>query len=233
MDPLAALQEQGKEKREEDTTGEAATQQRAKEIIAAIEQRRQQDGQQPRLTTTHKDNNDNNDDNGKEGEGSTTRKRVETPRRQVEDTTIATEMAIAERQERGILQVRKRRRRFVVATTTVLACLSTMTASLSHIVFTTLPFVAQHPEVVSNYLNGRQVERLQLVYNYSCQAGDYYRSYYRPTLELYHNMTTTPKKDEVVDVEQVTTGAATSLPPLRAPKTEILGDWHDVKDYLE
>ena len=44
-------------------------------------------------------------------------------------------------------------------------------------------------------------------------------------------MTTTPKKtDEVVDVEQETTGA--SLPPLRAPKTDILGDWRDVKDYL-
>ena len=33
-------------------------------------------------------------------------------------------------------------------------------------------------------------------------------------------------------MEQETAGAATSLPPLRAPKTEILGDWHDVKDYL-
>ena len=33
----------------------------------------------------------------------------------------------------------RRRRRFVAATTTVLACLSTVTTSLSHIVFTTLP----------------------------------------------------------------------------------------------
>ena len=45
-------------------------------------------------------------------------------------------------------------------------------------------------------------------------------------------MTTTPKKDEVVDVEKKTTGATTSLPPLRAPKTDILGHWHDIKDYL-
>ena len=45
-----------------------------------------------------------------------------------------------------------------------------MTTSLSHIVFTTLPFVAQHLQVAYNYLDWRQVERLQLVYNYSCQA---------------------------------------------------------------
>ena len=70
--------------------------------------------------------------------------------------------------------------------------------------------------------------------DYSCQAGDYYRSYYRTTLEFYHKTTTTPKKtDEVVDVEQETTATApTRLPTLRAPKVQILGDWHDVKDYL-
>ena len=136
-------------------------------------------------------------------------------------------MAIAERHERGILQVKKmRRRRFVVATTTILACLSTVTTSLSHIVFTTLPFVAQQLQVASNYVSWRQVERQQL-------AGDYYRSYYRSTLDLYYNVTATPKKtDEVVDVEQDATGASTTLPTLRAPKTEILGGWHDVKDYL-
>ena len=105
---------------------------------------------------TNQDNNDNNDNNGREGEDSTTRRRVGGVGHQgdkIEDTTIAAEMAIAERQERGILQVRKKRRRhFVVATTTVLACLSTVTTSLSHIVFTTLPFVAQHLQVVSNYV---------------------------------------------------------------------------------
>ena len=201
MDPVAALQqpeatkEEGKEKTEEDTTGEAALQKQAKEIMAAMLQRKQQHRQQqPRLTTTYKDNNDNNDDNGKEGEGSTTRRRVETPRRQDEDTTTTTEMAIVEREERGILQVRKRRRRFVVATTTILACLSTVTTSLSHIVFATLPFVAQHLQVAYNYLDWRQVERLQLVYNYGCQAGNYYRSYYRSTLESYYNMTATTKE---------------------------------------
>ena len=36
---------------------------------------------------------------------------------------------------------------------------------------------------------------------------------------------------EIQHVEE-TTGAPTTLPPLRAPKTEILGDWHDVKGYL-
>ena len=105
--------------------------------------------------------------------------------------------------------------------------------SLSHIVLTTLPLVAQHLQVASNHLSWRQVERLQLIYNYSCQAGDYYWSYYKSTLELYHNMTTTPKKDGVIDVEKEdATTASTSLPPLRAPRTEFLGDWHDVKDYL-
>ena len=90
--------------------------------------------------------------------------------------------------------------------------------------FTTLPFVAQHLQVVSNYLSWRQVERLQFIYNYSCQAGDYHRSYYRTTLEFYNNMTATPKKtDEVVDVEQVTTGAPTSLPPLRGTQDRDLG----------
>ena len=38
---------------------------------------------------------------------------------------------------------------------------------------------------------------------------------------------------QVVDVEQeTTTTAPRSLPALRAPKVQILGDWHDVKDYL-
>ena len=124
--------------------------------------------------------------------------------------------------------MRRRRRRLVVATTTtVLACLSTVTTSLSHLMFTTLPFVAQQLQVASDYLSWRQVERLQLVYNYSCQLGDYYRSYYRTTLELYHNMTTTPKTTgEVIDVEQ-TTGPATSLPPLKAPTVEPLGRLED------
>ena len=47
-------------------------------------------------------------------------------------------------------------------------------------------------------------------------------------------MTTTPKKAEVIDVEeeQTTTGASTSLLPLRAPRPDHLVDWHDVKDYL-
>ena len=105
--------------------------------------------------------------------------------------------------------VRRRRRRLVVATTTtVLACLSTVTTSLSQFMFTTLPFVAQQLQVASNYVSWRQVERLQLIYNYSCQLGDYSRSYYRTTLELYHNMTTTPKTGEVIDVE--TTDYSTS-----------------------
>ena len=89
-----------------------------------------------------------------------------------------------------------------------------MTTSLSHFVFTTLPFVAQQLQVASDYVSWRQVERLQLIYNYSCQAGDYYRSYYRTTLELYHNMTTTP----VINIEETTAGTpSTTLPPLLQP----------------
>ena len=104
-----------------------------------------------------------------------------------------------------------------------------MTTSLSHFVFTTLPFVAQQLQVASDYVSWRQVERLQLIYNYSCQAGDYYRSYYRTTLELYHNMTTTP----VINIEETTAGTpSTTLPPLRAPKVQALKDWRDVKHYL-
>ena len=64
-----------------------------------------------------------------------------------------------------------------------------------------MPFVAQQLQAASNYLSWRQVERLQLIYNYSCRAGDYYRSYYRTTLEFYNNMTTAP--NEVVNVEVV------------------------------
>ena len=128
-----------------------------------MRQRKQQQSrqQQQRQVTTRDDTNDNGDD-GRE-EDNPTRRRVETPRRQEEDTTVVTEMAIAERQERGVLQLRRRRRqRFVVASTTVLACLSTVTTSLSHIVFTTLPFVAQQLQLVSSYACWRQVERLQL-----------------------------------------------------------------------
>ena len=121
----------------------------------------------------------------------------------------------------------------VATTTTVLACLSTVTTSLSHIVFTTLPFVAQQLQLASNYVSWRQVERLQLIYNYSCQAGDYYRSYYGTTLELYYNMTTTPKPEELINVEETTAGTPSrSLPTLRAPKVQALKDWRDVKDYL-
>ena len=47
-------------------------------------------------------------------------------------------------------------------------------------------------------------------------------------------MTTTPKREEVIDVEkeQTTTGASTSLPPLRAPKPDHMVDWHDVRNCL-
>ena len=89
-------------------------------------------------------NNDNHDDNGRrEGEDYDGR-RVETPRRQGGDTTGENRLAIVERPERRELQVmRRRRRRLVVATTTtVLACLSTVTTSLSQFMFTTLPFIA-------------------------------------------------------------------------------------------
>ena len=217
IDPIAILQQEEQEKEQEATTGGVSLQQRAEEIIAAIHQRKQQSRQQQQLqrVTT----NDNNDDNGRREGEDYDRRRIKTSRRQGGDTTAENRLAIIERPERGELQVRRRRRRrLVVATTTaVLACLSTVTTSLSHFVFTTLPFVAQQLQVASDYVSWRQVERLQLIYNYSCQAGDYYRSYYRTTWELYYKMTTTPKKtEEVIDVEQTTT-PATSLPPLKAP----------------
>ena len=216
MDPVAVLQQEGQEKEQEgETTREVPLRQKAAEILAAIQQRKQQSRQRQQHVTT----NDDNDDNGRaEGEDHN-RRRVETARRQGEDTTAETRLAIVERHETGELQLqvrRRRRRRLVVTTTTtVLACLSTVTTSLSHFMFTTLPFVAQQLQVASSYVSWRQVERLQLIYNYSCQAGDYYRSYYRTALELYDNMTTTP----VIDVEQTTAGTpSTTLPPLRAPK---------------
>ena len=213
-----------------ETPGESSLQQRANEILTAIRQRKQQWRQQrQQQRTTDDDHHDNNDNN---------RRRVETPRRQEErDTTRETRLAIV---ERGELQVRRRRRRrlVVATTTTVLACLSTVTTSLSQFMFTTLPFVAQQLQVASNYISWRQVERLQLIYNYSCQLGDYSRSYYRTTLELYHNMTTTPKKDDtkkaddVIDVETTEAGPSNRLPPLKAPTIEPLGGWKEVKHYL-
>ena len=129
---------------------------------------------------------------------------------------------------------RKRRRLVVATTTTVLACLSTVTTSLSQFMFTTLPFVAQQLQVASNYVSWRQVERLQLIYNYSCQLGNYSWSYYRTTLELHHNMTATPKTTgEVIDVETTTANIpASSPPPLKAPTVEPLGHWKMVKGYL-
>ena len=234
IDPVALLQQEGQEKESEqegDTTGETSLQQRASEILTASRQRKQQWRQQrQQQRTTDNDNNDNNDNN---------RRRVETPRRQEErDTTAETRLVIV---ERGELQVRRRRRRrlVVATTTTVLACLSTVTTSLSHFMFTTLPFVAQQLQVASDYVSWRQVERLQLAYNYSCQLGDYYRSYYRTTLELYHNMTTTPKKDDskktddnVIDVETTEAGPSTRLPALKAPTIAPLGGWKEVKYYL-
>ena len=232
IDPVAVLQQEEQGREEGGDTGEVSLQHRAEEILAAIQQRKQQSRrqQQIRQQQQHVTTNDNNDDNGRTGENND-RRRIETPRRQEEDTTAETRLAIVERQERGELQVRRRRRRrlVVATTTTVLACLSTVTTSLSHFVFTTLPLVAQQLQVASNYVSWRQVERLQLIYNYSCQAGDYYRSYYRTTLELYHNMTTTP----VINVDETAAGTpSTTLPPLRAPKVEALTDWTDVKSYL-
>ena len=184
MDPVAALKQEGQENDEGDTVEGVPIQHKARERLAAIQQRKQQSRQQQRRQVTE----DNNDDNGRI-EDNPSKRRVETPRRQEEDTTAVTETAIVERQ-RGVLQVRKkRRRRLVVATTTtVLACLSTVTTSLSHLVFTTLPFVAQQLQLASNYVSWRQVERLQLAYNYSCQVGDYYRSYYRTTSKVYQHL---------------------------------------------
>ena len=232
IDPVAILQpgEQGSEN-EQGTTirGETSLLQRADELVAAIRQRKQQWRQQRQQQRTT-----NNDE----------RRRVETPRRQEErDTTGETRLAVV---ERGELQVRRRRRRrlVVATTTTVLACLSTVTTSLSQFMFSTLPFVAQQLQVASNYISWRQVERLQLIYNYSCQLGDYSWSYYRTTLELYHNMTTTPKKaattpkrtddkaDNVIDVETTEPGPATRLPPLKAPTIQPLGGWREVRGYL-
>ena len=46
-------------------------------------------------------------------------------------------------------------------------------------------------------------------------------------------MTTTPKPEEVINVEETTAGTPPrSLPTLRAPKVQALKDWRDVKDYL-
>ena len=90
--------------------------------------------------------------------------------------------------------------------------------------FTTLPFVAQQLQVASNYISWRQVERLQVIYNYSRQLGDYSWSY-------YNNMTTTPKQDAVIDVE-TTESPQTRLPPLKAPRIEPLGEWRSVRNYL-
>ena len=218
IDPVAVLQQEGQEK---ETTREVSLQQRAEEILAAIQQRKQQSRrqQQIRQQQQHVTTNDSNEDNGRREGGDHDRRRVETARRQGGDTTAENRLGIVEIPERGELQIRRRRRRrlVVATTTTVLACLSTVTTSLSHFMFSTLPFVAQQLQVASNYVSWRQVERLQLIYNYSCQAGDYYRSYHRTTLELYYNMTTTPKKtEEAIDVEQTTT-PATSLPLLKAP----------------
>ena len=105
MDPVAALQPEQQEKEGEATYEEVSLLQKARDIAAAIQQRKQQSRQQQRQPTT------TNDNNGNDGEEDTTRRRIETPRRQEEDTTAVTEMAIMERQERGVLQVRKRRRR--------------------------------------------------------------------------------------------------------------------------
>ena len=91
--------------------------------------------------------------------------------------------------------------------------------------FTTLPFVAQQLQVASNYISWRQVERLQAIYNYSRQLGDYSWSY-------YHNVTTTPKQDAVIDVETTEVGPQTRLPPLKAPTIEPLGEWKQVRNYL-
>ena len=96
--------------------------------------------------------------------------------------------------------------------------------------FTTLPFVVQQLQLASDYVSWRQVERLQLIYNYSCRAGDYYRSYDRTTLELYHNMTTTPKPEEVINVEETTAGTPSRSLPALAPTVQALKDWRDVKD---
>ena len=223
MDPVAILQgEQEKDQGGSTTEGETPLRQRAEEILTSLRQRRQQwrQRQQPRTT--------NDNDNS--------RRRTETPRRQGEDTTegVAEDrLATVERPERRELQVmRRRRRRLVVATTTtVLACLSTVTTSLSQFMFTTLPFVAQQLQVASNYISWGQVERLQVIYNYSCQLGNY-------SLELYHNMTTTPKKDDtkkaddIIDVETTEAGPANRLPPLKAPTIEPLGGWKQVRNYL-
>ena len=50
--------------------------------------------------------NDDNDNNGRTEGEDYDRRRVETPRRQGEDTTAETRLAIVEQQERGELQLR-------------------------------------------------------------------------------------------------------------------------------
>ena len=211
MDPSTILQQGGQGNENEqrgDIRGEIPLQQRADEIVAAIRQRKQQcDCSSPGLLKMTGEELTHQGDRRRE---------------------------ILQERERGELQVRRRRRRrlVVATTTTVLACLSTVTTSLSQFMFTTLPFAAQQLQVVSNYVSWRQVERLQLAYNYSRQLSNY-------SWELYYNMTTTPKRDnnkkadgEVIDVETTEPGPSTRLPPLKAPTIQPLGGWREVRNYL-
>ena len=169
------------------------------EILAAIRQRKQQGIQQQHMTT-----NDNNDNNGKTEDEDYNRRRVETPRRQGEDTTAETRLAIVERQERGRTTATGREKEKTTTCCRHYDYSSSLPLYSDYLPFTFHVYsIAVCCSATTGSFQLREVEtgeRLQLVYNYSCQAGNYYRSYYRTTLELYNNMTTTP----VINVEETT-----------------------------
>ena len=102
---------------------------------------------------------------------------------------------------------------------------SDWTSLLQHIMFTTLPRIAQQLQVASNYLDWRQVEETTVeevqLPGWQLLAGSYYRS----TLDSYYNMTSTTEKEVVVDVEkeQITTGASTIVTPTTSTTSRPVG----------
>ena len=112
----------------------------------------------------------------------------------------------------------ERRRRRAVCVTTTIAALSSFTTSLSHVLTSALPFVAQQLHAAASYVDYSQrqsvynySEHVQLTYNYSREICSWRRDYYNRTAALTTSTPTAATTGQVVvDVEAGTTKVSSS-----------------------
>ena len=113
--------------------------------------------------------------------------------------------------------------------------------SLSYVLTSTLPFVAQQLHAVASYVDFSQLQRVykysqqvQRTYNYSREIYSWGRDYYNMMAVAATTTPTTAATGPpvVVDVEAGTTTVSSMTPSLQAPTNKPLKDAESIHDYM-